>query len=97
MDWLWSLDGLMRYDGIDFVGMALTFASLLQLTRRQRSGFLIGAAANAVWLVFGVRSQSGGTVLANGLFGLMNLVAWWRWGQPVPAAPPGVGAPSAGA
>lgn len=81
MDWLWNLDGLLRYDGIDFAGMALTFTSLVQLTRKRRSGFLIGSLANAVWLVFGVRSQSAATVYANFLFGVMNLVAWWRWRQ----------------
>lgn len=88
MEWLWSLDGLLRYGGIDFVGMALTFVSLLLLTRRRRLGFLLGALANAAWLAFGIQSRSGACVLANVLFGLMNLYAWWRWRQVELSAPP---------
>jgi hypothetical protein len=89
MDWLWSVEGLMRYGGVDFVGMGLTFASLLLLTRRRRLGFLLGALANAAWLVFGVSSRSGACVLANLLFGGMNLYAWWRWRQSDLAPPVG--------
>ena len=88
MEWLWSLDGLLRYGGIDFVGMALTFVSLLLLTRRRRLGFLLGVLANAAWLAFGIQSRSGACVLANVLFGLMNLYAWWRWRQVELSAPP---------
>lgn len=79
MDWLWNLDGLLRYRGVDFVGMALSFLSLWQLARRRSSGFLLGALANAAWLVFGFFSESAATVYANVLFGLMSLYAWYRW------------------
>ena len=54
MDWLWTFDDLLRYRGADFVGLVLSFASLWQLSRRRRSGFLFGALANAAWLVFGL-------------------------------------------
>lgn len=79
MDWLWNCDELLRYHGTDFVGLALTFTSLLLLGRRRRAGFLIGAIANVVWLAFGFLSHSAGTVLANALFGFMNMWAWMRW------------------
>lgn len=79
MDWLWNVNDLMRYGGWDFVGMGLTFASLLLLGRRRRVGFLVGAVANAAWLVFAWRAKSPPTVAANLLFGGMNLWVWTRW------------------
>ena len=79
MEWLWNVDELLRYRGTDFVGCALTFISLLLLGRKRRVGFLVGAIANVVWLIFGFQSQSAGTVLANVLFGVMNTWAWMRW------------------
>lgn len=79
MDWLWNFGGLLKYHGVDFVGMGLSFASLWQLSRKRRSGFLLGALANAAWLGFGFLSESAATVYANVLFGLMNLYAWSRW------------------
>jgi hypothetical protein len=81
MDWLWNFEDLLRYHGTDFVGLALTFTSLLLLGKKRRVGFLIGAFANVVWLGFGFLSQSAGTVLANAIFGVMNTWAWWRWRQ----------------
>lgn len=92
MDWLWDLDGLLRYCGADFVGLVLSFFSLWQLSRRRRSGFLLGAAANAAWLVFGFLSTSAATVYANALFGGMNLYAWLRWKHDEEAGGAGVSA-----
>ena len=77
MDWLWNFD--LRYHGTDYLGMALSFASLWQLARKRRSGFLLGSLANGAWLVFACFAQSAGTVYANVLFGAMNLYAWSRW------------------
>lgn len=79
MDWLWNFDDMARYGGWDFLGMALTFTSLLLLGRRRRVGFLVGALANAAWLVFAWKSRSAATVFANVLFGGMNLWVWARW------------------
>ena len=78
MDWLWNFD-LLRYQGADYLGLLLSFGSLWQLARRRRSGFLLGALANAAWLRFGFLSESAATVYANVLFGGMNLYAWARW------------------
>jgi hypothetical protein len=61
--------------------MALSFASIWNLGRRRRRGFLFGALANAAWLCFGFRAASAATVYANVLFGSMSLWAWWRWGH----------------
>ena len=79
MDWLWNVDGLLRYRGADFVGLTLSFLNIWQISRKRRSGFLLGSAANAAWLVFGVLSTSAATVYANALFGGMNFYAWLRW------------------
>jgi nicotinamide riboside transporter PnuC len=79
MDWLWNPEGLLRYFGLDFAGMVLTFASLWLVSRRRPTGFLVGAIANAAWLGFAFLAQSGATVYANLLIGALNLVAWRRW------------------
>jgi hypothetical protein len=79
MDWLWTFDDMLRYRGTDFLGLALTFTSLFLLGRKRRVGFLIGAFANVAWLAFAFLSESAATVLANVLFGGMNLWAWMRW------------------
>ena len=79
MDWLWTFDDVMRYGGFDFAGMALSFLNIWQLSRKRRSGFLLGAAANVAWLVFGCKCASAATVYANALFGCMNFYAWLRW------------------
>lgn len=79
MDWLWRWDELLRYRGLDFVGLVLTFASLWLISRRRRAGFLIGALGNAAWLGFAILTKSAATVYANVLIGFMNLVAWRRW------------------
>ena len=81
MDWLWDFDGIFGYGGSDVAGLVLTFASLWQISRKRRNGFLIGAFANAAWLVFAFQTKSPATVFANVLFGLMNLYAWMRWKQ----------------
>lgn len=79
MDWLWRPEDLLRYHGLDFLGLVLTFASLWLVSRRRRSGFLVGALANAAWLGFAILTQSAATVYANVLIGGMNLFAWRRW------------------
>ncbi len=78
LSWLWDLE-LLKFHGMDYLGMALSFVALLKLAAKQRSGFLYGALSNVAWLVFGVFAHSAATVYANAIFGGMNLYAWLRW------------------
>jgi hypothetical protein len=79
MGWLFDFDGIFAHGGSDVLGLVLSFVNLWQISRKRRSGFLIGALANAAWLVFGFSTRSPATVFANALFGGMNLYAWVRW------------------
>lgn len=78
LSWLWELD-LLKFHGMDYLGMALSFVALLKLAAKHRSGFLFGAFSNVAWLVFGIYALSAATVYANAIFGAMNLYAWLRW------------------
>jgi hypothetical protein len=88
VDWLWCVEDLGRYGGWDFLGMGLTFCSLLLLGRRRRVGFLVGALANVAWFVFAWKARSTATLAANLLFGCMNLWVWSRWRAALPGSSP---------
>jgi len=70
---------IARYHGTDIAGFVLTFISLQLLGSKRRSGFLVGAASGVCWGAFSYLAESLPTLVANGVFLLMNLRGWWRW------------------
>ncbi len=81
------MDDLLKYHGVDWVGFALTFASLHLLGSHRRSGFLLGAFASVAWISFAILTSSIALVIANSVFGLMNLRGWMRW-RAIPSTGP---------
>lgn len=73
------LDALTAYHGFDVAGFALTLWSLVLLGNHRRSGFLVGALAALAWTGFAAQAGSYPTVVANLVFGGLNLRGWIRW------------------
>ena len=73
------MDDLLRYHGADWLGFALTFASLHLLGNHRRSGFLLGVAASVAWAVFSWQAESTPTLIANCVFLGLNLRGWIKW------------------
>jgi len=73
------MDDLLRYNGADWAGFALTLVSLHMLGDHRRAGFLLGAVASVVWAVFAVQTGSTATLVANGVFLVLNLRGWAKW------------------
>ena len=73
------MDDLLRYNGADWTGFALTLCSLHLLGDHKRVGFLLGAAASVAWALFSWQAESTPTLIANGVFLTLNLRGWSKW------------------
>ena len=82
------MDDLLRYNGADWTGFALTLISLHMLGDHRRTGFLLGAAASVAWAAFSVQAESTPTLIANGVFLILNLRGWKKWRPQTQGAPP---------
>jgi hypothetical protein len=77
------MEDLLRYNGADWAGFALTLGSLHMLGGHRRTGFLLGAAASVAWACFSYQAESTATLIANGVFFTLNLRGWLKW-RPLP-------------
>ncbi len=69
----------LKYFGIDWIAMALTFVAILKLGNKSRSGFTTMMCGNTCWVIVGVLTGSIAMVLANAVFLAMNARGWRRW------------------
>ena len=78
------LDALFNYYGVDWLAMALTFVSIYQLGRKNRSGFIYGLGANAAWFTFGIMAGSVANPVANIIFAGLNIKGFSAWSKETP-------------
>ena len=70
---------LLRYYGIDWLAMVLTFLMLYSLGKKKRAGFLYGLGANASWFTFGLMAGSVANSLANAALAALNIRGYRHW------------------
>ncbi len=70
---------LIKYFGVDWLAMLLTFAAIYLLGNKSRIGFPTMMCGNACWIAIGVFSGSIAMVLANFGFLVMNVRGWIKW------------------
>ncbi len=74
-------DWLFGYYGVDWIAMVCTATSAYKLGNKQRSGWLWGIGANISFIIFNAMAASVAGILANIIFGALNvrgLIRWWR-------------------
>lgn len=70
---------LLKYHGIDWLAMIMTFLALYYLGEKRRFGFIFGILASISWLSFGVLVDSIANILANVIFIVLNLRGYLNW------------------
>jgi nicotinamide riboside transporter PnuC len=73
------MEMLLKYHGVDWIAMVLTFLTLYYLGEKRRSGFVFGILASISWLIFGVLVQSIANIVANVIFIALNLRGYLNW------------------
>jgi hypothetical protein len=71
----------LKYYGIDWLAMALTFVALWLIGNKNKIGFMIMICGNMCWVSIGLLSESIAMVVANLVFLSMNGRAFWKWGR----------------
>ena len=71
---------LLKYNGLDWLAMALSLLAVYLLGNKNRMGFISYLFANALWIYLGVfRMQSFGISIGNIFFLTMNLRGYLKW------------------
>lgn len=70
---------ILKYHGIDWLAMTLTFLTLYYLGEKKRFGFIFGILASISWLTFGVLVDSIANIVANLIFTGLNLRGYVNW------------------
>jgi nicotinamide riboside transporter PnuC len=70
---------LMKYHGIDWIAIIMTFLTLYYLGERRRFGFVFGIVASISWLIFGILVDSIANIIANVIFIALNLRGYLNW------------------
>lgn len=70
---------IIKYYGIDWMAMLMTFCSLYLLGKKNKYGFIFGLLANFFWLCFGILVLSAGNILANVVFSILNIKGYLNW------------------
>ena len=73
------MEMLLKYHGVDWIAMVLTFLTLYYLGEKRRSGFVFGILASISWLIFGVLVHSIANIVANVIFIALNLRGYLNW------------------
>ncbi len=82
-----------NYYGFDWLAMGLSLWAVYLLGNKSRRGFLVFAAANAIWIALGFGPmKSLGIGIGNVIFLIMNTRGYIEWGRqsartPVAAQP----------
>lgn len=70
---------LLRYYGVDWLAMLLTFLMLYSLGKKRRVGFLYGLGANVSWFTFGIMAGSVANSIANAALAALNIRGYRYW------------------
>lgn len=74
-------DNALRYLGLDWAAMVLTFVSLYLLGNRNRLGFVMGIGANFFWFSYGFMSGSLANMLCSVVVMLLQFRGWQKWNR----------------
>lgn len=76
------MDTLLNYCGLDWLAMSLSLLAVWMLGNKNKFGFLVFVAANALWVMLGLTLiHSYGIVVGNLFFLVSNargFANWWR-------------------
>lgn len=76
------MDHLFNYYGLDWLAMSLSLLAVWMLGNKNKIGFLVFVAANAIWVALGLTLiHSYGIVVGNLFFLVSNargFVNWWK-------------------
>ena len=73
------MEWIVRYKGVDWLGMIFAMLSLFYLAKHRKRGFLLGLLCNLCWMVFGVMTESAGNIIANLAYAMFNIHGWRKW------------------
>ncbi|WLQ12408.1 PnuC protein [Hahella aquimaris] len=71
----------MRFYGVDWIAMLLTFVAVWQIGNKNKAGFWLMMLANVGWMMVGIMGQSTAIFLANAVFLSMNWRAACKWAK----------------
>jgi hypothetical protein len=78
------MDRLLKYYGVDWLGMILVTMSIVYMGKQRRSGFIYGAVGCGAWLAFGIMTESVASMIANTTYMIMNLNGYRKWKEKPP-------------
>jgi hypothetical protein len=67
------------YYGFDWAAMLLTLLAIYMLGDKRRLGFVVMIVGNLSWVVVGVLAESLAMIVANLIFGAMNVRGIVKW------------------
>ena len=73
------MDSSLKYYGLDWIAMIMTFLSIYLLGKKNKYGFIFGLLANASWFGFGILAQSVGNMFANVILTILNVKGYRNW------------------
>jgi hypothetical protein len=71
--------GLFTYYGSDWIAMVLSVVSLWMLGSRMRNGFVLMAAGNAAWIIYGILAHNLPVIISNAVFVVLNVRGYVNW------------------
>lgn len=81
-------DFFFAHYGLDWAAAVFLFLSMWRLGGHHRDGFILAAVSAVFWILFNLRVDSAGGVVANAIILGMSLVSFARFKRPAPASPP---------
>lgn len=84
------MEYFIKFYGVDWMAIGMTFLSLHYLGNKSRLGFVFGAAASLSWMVFGILAGSIASPIANMVFVYLNVRGLIKWGKDDRVLPGGI-------
>ena len=76
------MDNLLHYYGLDWLAMGLSLLAVWMLGNKNKFGFLVFVAANALWVALGLTLIHSYGIVAGNLFFLVSnargFANWWK-------------------
>lgn len=70
---------ISKYYCIDWIALVLNAAGIYLLGKKHKAGWSLGIGANVAWVAFGILAHSVATVVACGIFIVLNVKGLWNW------------------
>jgi nicotinamide riboside transporter PnuC len=77
-------DLVLKYYGVDWLEMIMSFLFVYYIGNKKRYGFIFGIVANLAWMTFGFMTGSIANIIANFVFIAPNLRGYIKWGNAKP-------------